>query len=92
MEDYGRPLGIVHSRHRLDMDCLSRRECRHGHLVEVIFGAAVGQAASFVLLQEKGVETIVGDTLLHLVQFVIADNAHQRMKSLKTILLIELLD
>ena len=91
MEYYGGPLGRFHSGHWHHVDCLPRCKTGDGHLVEIVFGASVGQLTSFVFFQEQCIYAIIDR---HLFEFTLAVEpyyANQRVKGFKTVVLVELL-
>ena len=91
MEDQGRPFRILHIRIGFHPDALPRGETGHRHLIEIVFGKAVGEFAALVFLEKEGIKSIVIDPFRQLVLAAVARHAYLRMKGLEAIEVVELL-
>ena len=91
MEDQGRELGKRHLGVGLHLHHLSGGKAGHGHLVEVVGRATVREFASLVLLEIDGIKSIVHHTLLDVLRVLHMHHAHQGMKCLHPLIVVEVL-
>ena len=70
---------------------LTRSKAGHGHLVEVIGCTAVRELASLVLLEIDSIKSIVHHTLLDMLCILYMHHAHQGVKCLHPLIVVEIL-
>ena len=91
MKHQGCELGKRHIGVWLYLHHLPRGKAGHSHLVEVVGRAAVRELASLVLLEIDGIKSIVHHTFLDVLSVLHMHHAHQRMKRLHPLIVVEVL-